>query len=341
MIEGRFRMVMPMAKSRFLVVAAVLLTTARIADAQEFSLTTGTSTGVILGIARELVLSGSYVVSELDWPLLPAVFVGTAVNLTTPVGFVASLEVQAAVPTPTGTMTDSDFLNGDGVKTHYSQSDSILTGALIATVQAGWSIPLPDQEFTLAPFLQFEYMQFKWTAENGYLQYPPTGQSSPNYTPWFPGETKVPIYGTGIIYTQTYLIPAVGIKGSIQALESLTVNFSLAISPYMWCFDLDEHLFRFLRFYDNLRGGIMIEPSLSAALKITPRATVTLEARYRHISGLVGDTVEVGTGATGYTPPPTPPDPGPGQSVSFPTAAGASLDAVSISLMLKYVLLGP
>jgi outer membrane protease len=332
-------MLVAMAKSRLPVVlflTVVSFVTIRAAGAQELSLTTSSSTGVILGVAREFVYSGSYVVSELDWPLLPAVFIGMKLDMTTQAGFIASLEAQAAVPTPSGTMTDSDFLNGDGVKTHYSQSDSTLTGAIILAAQAGWGLPLPaGQPLTLfAPFLQFEFMHFSWAASNGYLQYPP--QTSAPYTPWSPSTTKVPIYGTGILYTQNYFIPALGLKGTIQALDTLTVDFSLAFSPYMWCFDVDEHLFRFLKFYDYLHGGIMIEPRLSATLAITPRATLSLDVLYRHISGLVGDTVEVGTGATGYTPTPASGDPGPGQQVTFLNSAGASLDAVTISILLSY-----
>jgi outer membrane protease len=334
-------MLVAMSKRKYAVLAAVLaaaLLAARPAGAQELTVTTSGSAGVILGVAREFVLSGSYVVSELDWPLLPAVFAGLAVNLATPVGFLASMEVQAAIPTPTGTMTDSDFLNGDGVKTHFSQSDGTLTGAVMLSLQAGWELPLPvDQPLSqLAPFLQFEYLRFTWTASNGYLQYPP--ETSYPYTPWSSSTTKVPIYGTGILYTQNYLIPSFGIKGTIQALDSLVVSFSMALSPYMWCFDVDEHLFRFLKFYDNLRGGIMLEPRLTATLKITPRMILSLDLLYRHIAGLTGDTLEVGTGATGYTPPPSGSDPGPGESISFPNSAGASLDAVNISILLSYKL---
>jgi outer membrane protease len=317
--------------------AAVALVTARTAGAQEFSLTTSSGTGVMLGVAREFVYSGSYVVSELDWPLLPAVFVGAALDMTTGVGFIATLEAQAAVPTPSGTMTDSDFLNGDGVKTHYSQSDTTLTGAVILSAQAGWAIPLPvNQPITLlAFFLQFEFMQFNFAASNGYLQYPPAGQSSPNYTPWSPSTPKVPIYGTGIIYTQNYLIPALGLKGSVLATDNLTVNFSVAFSPYLWCFDIDTHIFRYDTFYDSLRGGLMIEPRLSAALRITPRATLSLDALYRHISGLTGDTTAVGMGVPGTGGTPVIDQP-PGQATSYPNSAGASFDAVSISVVLSY-----
>jgi outer membrane protease len=326
---------MGLHRSRLLLFVAALAAAALPAGAEGVTLTTRSTAGVTLGVAKEFVLDGSYVVSELDWPLLPAITVGAALDLTTPVGFIATLEAQAAVPSYTGTMTDSDFLNGDGVKTHYSQSDTYLKGAVMVTAQAGWSIPLPpDQPWAFfAPFLQFEYMQFNWSAENGYLQYPP--ETSYPYTPWSPSTAKVNIYGPGILYSQTFLIPAVGLKASLRPLQTLTIDMSVAVSPYMWCFDIDDHLFRSLRFYDNLAGGFMIEPRLGVTLKITPRATLGLDILYRHISGLTGDTIQMVTGAFGYT---TITPPLPGSTVTFPDSAGASLDAVSISFALTMVL---
>ena len=343
MIERGFRMFLAMTHPRSLFTVAVALaalgaalSAAPPADAQDVTFTASTGAGVILGVAREFVYSGSYVVSELDWPLLPAVTVNGALTMTTKVGFVASLEAQVAVPTPSGTMTDSDFLNGDGVKTHYSQSNGNVAGAIVLTTQAGWAIPLytGDAITELVPFIEFEYMQFKWTASDGYLQYPT--QTAPPYTPWSPSTPMTPMYGTGIIYTQTYLIPAFGIKGSIHVVRNLTMDVSIALSPYLWCFDTDEHIFRMTKFQDNLHGGIMIEPRLSTTLRVTPSATLALDALYRHIAGLLGDTYAVGMGAPGF---PTTSDYPPGtQSATSTNGAGASLDAVSISLNLSFTL---
>jgi outer membrane protease len=317
-----------MAKSRFLaglIVLAAALTAARSAGAQELSITTSFSAGVMLGGAKEFVYDHGYVLSELDWPLLPAITVGAAVSLATSGGFLASLEIQTAVPMMVGSMTDSDFLNYDGVKTHFSQSDGVLRGAFLFTAQAGWALPLPsDQPLTLiAPFLQFEYMFFQWDAENGYIQYPPEPPPGP-YTPWSPSTPKVPINGTGIIYTQNYLIPAMGMKAVFRFLDTLTVNVSVAFSPYLWCFDTDQHLFRSLVFYDNPHGGIMIEPRLSATLNVNPRVSLGFDALYRHIEGLIGDTQVTGAVSQYET-----------------NSSGVSLDEVSLSLTLTYRLYGP
>jgi outer membrane protease len=316
---------------------AVALSAAPPAHAQDVTITGSTGAGVILGLAKEFVYSGSYVVSELDWPLLPAIAVNGTIDLATKIGFVASVEAQVAVPMASGTMTDSDFLNGDGVKTHYSQSSGNVASAFLLTTRAGWAIPLnTGYAITqLVPFIEFEYMQFKWTASGGYLQYPPEPYPGP-YTPWSASEAKVPMYGTGIVYTQNYFIPAIGVKGSFRLTQSLTMDASFAFAPYLWCFDTDEHIFRLTTFYDDLHGGFMIEPRLATTLRITPAATLTLDALYRHISGLVGDTWAVGMGATGF---PTVSQFPPGvQSSTSVNGAGASLDAVSISVNLSFTL---
>ena len=308
--------------NRWLSFAAVLtlLAVARPAVGQDFTLTTSTSTGVILGMSKELVYDTGYKLSELDWPLLPAVYLGAAVDLKTKIGFLASIELQTAIPGRNGTMTDSDFLNYDDVKTHYSESDSYMERVIIVNLQAGWAIPLQSGGAVslLAPFLGFEYMQFKWTARDGYLQYPP--ETSSPYTPWSPSTTKTPIYGTGIIYTQNYYIPMAGIKSTVRLLDNLTMSLSLAFSPYVWCSNVDEHIFRSLNFYDDPRGGVMLEPRLSMAYRIAPQATLTLDARYRHIASLLGDTYIVATGISGAKSPP------------YTNSAGASFDAVNVSL---------
>jgi outer membrane protease len=307
-----------------LVAVAMALLTARTAGAQEVTLITSFNTGVILGGAKEFVYNSGLVLSELDWPLLPAITVGAAVSLTTRVGFLASLEVQTAIPMKTGTMTDTDFLNLDGVPCLFSASDGVLRGAFLLTAQAGWSLPLPpDQPVTLvAPFLQFEYLYLQWDAENGYTQYPPQPPlTSPpgSFNPVLPSTPKVPITGTGIIYTQNYFIPSFGLKVVYRPLDSLTVDISVAFSPYVWCNDTDQHLFRSDVFYDNPRGGIMIEPRLSAALKISTHVSLAFDALYRHIGGLVGDTLVTGPDA-GY----------------YSNTSGVSLDEVSLSLVLAY-----
>ncbi len=159
-----------------------------------YPISISTSSGVMLGIVKEFVYDNGYTLSELDWPVLPAFYAGIAVNLGDTTGFLATAELQVAIPGLAGTMTDSDFLNGDGVKTNFSESDGDIESAVLLSTQAGWGIPIETPGgavITFEPFLAFEFIRLEWTAQNGYLQYPP--ETSPPYTPWSPSTPQTPV----------------------------------------------------------------------------------------------------------------------------------------------------
>ena len=123
------------------------------------------------------------------------------------------------------------------------------------------------------------------------------------------------------MYTQNYLIPAIGVKGSIF-LDAFSVSASVTFSPYLWCFDRDSHYFRQLDFYTTMHNGILFEPRLSATYRISGATAVTLDVLYRHVSSLIGDVTVIATGA--YT--------GGQQSATYPNGGGASMDIVDITL---------
>jgi len=324
-------------KIRLLFVCGVLGAAAFDLSAQGLPVSVTTTTGTLLGWAKEFVYASGYIESELDWPLLPAFSAGLTLTLGDTSGFIASAELQMGIPTRTGTMTDSDFLNGDGVKTHFSESDGVLESALLVNIQAGWAFQFHvwgRGTVSLEPFLGFEYIRMEWTAQNGYLQYPP--ETSPPYTPWSPSTPQTPVYGTGIIYTQNYAIPTLGLKLLLPVTKAFTIDASFTFSPYLWCWDKDSHLLRQLDFYSSMHSGILLEPRLQAAYNVTDHASITLDVLYRHIASLIGDTYIVGTGAVGYT---AIGQLAPGQeSITYTNSAGASLDAVSISLGFRLTL---
>ncbi len=320
---------------RRLLIAALAVLCAAAAGAQPVSLTVSTTSSVFLGGVTEVVLDQGYKVSELDWPLLPVITIGTTLDLTTEAGFRAVLVVQKGFPMYDGTMTDSDFLNGDGVKTHFSQSNSFSEGITVLDVRLGWSFGLGaegERRSSLFPFLSFQYLQLKWSARDGYLQYPP--ETSAPFTPWSPSEPQVPIYGIGITYEQDYYIPAVGLEASFPLASTLRLTASFAISPYLWLNDIDDHIFRLLLFYTNMKAGFFLEPRVALAWQVTPKVGLSLDALYRHISQVVGDSYAVAQGASGFTSSPSGLMPGQ-QTLPVTNGGGATLDAVSIVLSVN------
>jgi outer membrane protease len=313
-----------------LLVMAALVGLAAPGLCAQVSLETSTSAGVLVGTSREIVLSGLYVMSQLDWAMKPLVFVGSELRASTPEGLRASLEVRSGVPGKTGRITDKDFLNWDGDVTHYSEHDSFTEGALLLDARLGWQFVLGDR-FTVEPFAGFSLMRFKWTARDGFLQYPP--ESSYPYTPWNPQTTtKADVYGTGIVYQQTWYIPMAGMRATLRFGDRMEAAFALGFSPYLWMNDLDNHELRQLDFVGIMSGGFLIDPSLEVSWRLGPRSRLSLDLGYRIIWGLVGDTLEIGTGTGGS------PGPGglvPGESIRYYSTAGTSYDAFSLSLSLN------
>jgi outer membrane protease len=309
---------------------------AGLAGAQQVSLSVSTTAGVFLGGVTEVVLDQGYKVSELDWPLLPVITSGATLDLRTQAGFRAVLAVQKGFPMYDGTMTYSDFLNGDGVKTHFSQANAFSEGMTVVDARVGWSFGLSTagaRTAELFPFLSFQYLQLKWSAHDGFLQYPI--ETQPPYTPWSASEPKVPVYGTGIIYEQDYYIPALGVSGTFPLSRSVSMTLAFTFSPYLWCNDIDDHVFRLIDFYTNMSGGFLLEPQASVTFQVTPTIGLTVDALYRHISQLSGSSYAVGQGAVGYTQSGLLPGT---QTLPVTNGGGASLDAGTITVSLDLAL---
>jgi outer membrane protease len=135
------------------------------------------------------------------------------------------------------------------------------------------------------------------------------------------------VYGTAIIYTQNYVIPAAGVKASLPVTAGLSVGASFTFSPYLWCWDKDSHILRQIDFYSSMHSGLLLEPRLTASYRISAQTVVSLDVLYRHISSLIGDTYEVATGV------------GAGQqSPIYSNVAGASFDVVNLSVSVKVAL---
>jgi outer membrane protease len=329
----------PLIRTRFgfalaCVIPAVFAAATGFAD--DVTLSASTGAGVMYGVAREFVFgqyqNDSFVKSELDWDLKPLILARAGLALSTTGGFAASLDVRMGVPAKTGSMADSDWLNrefnGDPSQTHYSLNDCFTERALLLDAQVGWRVALTDQ-LTIQPFLGFGLMDFLWTARDGYFQYPPSTQTSPPYTPWSPGEARLPMSGTNIVYRQTWFLPSMGIAAKLRFGEDFTASISFAFSPIVFCNDLDNHELRKLDFYEYMRGGPLLEPKILLEWRVIDRAWLQLNVSYRHIVGLVGTTYEVATGA--------PATPGL-VSGTAPNGAGASFDAVDASLSLTWTL---
>ncbi len=316
------------------------------ASSNRISLSITTEAGVLDGLAKEFVydqgVSPDYIVSELDWQLQPVFYWGAGIDLGYRQWY-AELNLKSGVSGESGSITDSDFLDGNGVKTNFSESNAYTEQALLADLTVGWKVEaFPGMKLGL--FVSGDYMDFKWTAQDGYYQYPSTGSEYSynangsvvygTYPAWSASESKVPIYGTAIVYEQAYIYPAVGVSAEVALARRLTLGASFSYSPLVYCSDEDDHELRLLDFFSAMGMGTMIEPKLDLTYRFSERAALELSASYRVISGLLGNE-EVENVGTADASPTYPYAAGPGTVVSYPESSGASYSTLDASLSFR------
>jgi len=325
-----------LAMGRFLLGALWILVPTAASAAGETSVWVSTGTSVLYGGAQEIVWAQgnqvSYRESELDWSLKPLILADTGIGVAGTSGFRGNLEVRFAAPLPSGTITDSDFLNFDGVLTHFSQHDAYAERALFLDLDLGWEFPL-RAAFSVTPFVSADVALLKLSARDGYAQYPP--QATAPFTPWSPSTPKVSIYGTGIVYEQDTLAPAIGLRLSAALAANFWGTVSCAVTPFVWAWAVDNHLFRQIDFTSTLSNGFMIEPSLALEYKASRSTVLSLEVSYCSITDLVGDTTLLATGPvssawTSFFGSQAGTTQGP-----YPGSSGAGLSALTASLALK------
>ncbi|HET6484840.1 MAG TPA: omptin family outer membrane protease [Spirochaetia bacterium] len=335
-----------LALSTLAVVPAAADTASADASIPGVSVSTTATAGAFLGVAHEYIydqnLATNYMVSELVWPLEPMAFAGATVSADTDIGLFGSLDVEQGFAGPAGTMTDSDFLNGDGVRTHYSQSTSYAERANLVELRLGWDL-LSRSVLRVGAFGALSYMDLKWSARDGYYQYPTSGSSytvssgtvTPGtYAPWSASETETPLYGTGILYETTYLAAAAGVRARYALGDRFLLDASLAFAPIVDCYVLDNHVLRQLDFYSTLTRGFLVEPRVAVDWALLPSVRVKLDVGYRCAWNLRGNVTEVSTGASDFSTG-FPYVAGPNSSFTGTNDSGADLSALDAGLSLS------
>jgi outer membrane protease len=100
----------------------------------------------------------------------------------------------------------------------------------------------------LTPSVGFAYRNRKWTAADGFLQYPASGL-------WTGDEPKQDLYGPVISYEQAVWFPVVTLKAGYVLKERFLFSASGSLYPVMGGDTIDNHLLRSEQFYDAMREG--------------------------------------------------------------------------------------
>lgn len=276
-----------------------------------FGLVAGSGAGLVFGEAKEYVYNqnygNDYKNSELDWPFSSLPCATAALELATRAGFFAELSFGQAFAAKVGTMSDSDYLNGDGVKTHYSESDCYAERLVLLDLRAGWDFRIAGG-FSVGAFGAFSYSDLKLSARDGYYQYPTGGSEyrwqdgtyvAGTLAPWVPSQTKVPLYGTGILYEQSRLVGAIGLRTRYEMSAAFSTGVSFAVSPmFSYCVTTDNHELRTMDFLSELSKGLMLEPGAWLELSASKSLSIRLSGTYRYFPLLKGDLVSVDQGST-------------------------------------------
>jgi outer membrane protease len=261
------------------------------------ALSVSAHTALLYGVARESAYTSDYKISELTWPLRPVLLAGTALDISGR-GLRISLDFASAVGGRIGEVTDSDYLNGDGARTHYSEHDGYLERAVFFEMAVAWE-PRISPIFSIRPSVMVRFMDLAWTARDGYLQYPP--EIEPPYTPWSTDATKEETYGTVLLYGQRYWIPGLGLEAAITPSELLSIAVSVALSPFVNVRASDTHVQRGLVFRDEVHGSFFWEPRLRLWFTPIDGLRLALSLSYLSILGSRTGTPTVDDTWTGTT----------------------------------------
>lgn len=180
--------------------------------------------GVFGGTTHEYVYEGDKCISRLDWKdrVIPVVsFSGQSALF----GMFLRLDMSFAVPIQNGTMEDYDFLAvGSDKPSLYSRHDAYLDKYFASSVTLGYDLHISNWRIT--PSGGFAYRNRKWTAADGFLQYPASGL-------WTGAEPEQKLYGPVISYEQAVWFPIITLQAGYVLKECLLFS-AAAVYIRLW-----------------------------------------------------------------------------------------------------------
>jgi plasminogen activator len=248
--------------------------------------------GIQTGTTQELVYEGGKLISRLNWNdgIVPVSGIAGKMGMY---GVFIKMGMKFAIPVKSGTMEDYDFLISNSTEpSHYSQHDAYLDKGFSFCVEGGCEFRFLN--WTVTPALGFQYRNRKWTAADGYLQYPLTGL-------WTGNETKTEVNGPVISYEQAVWFPFGALEiGYIYAGRHGKYRYAIGLSlcPYTWAETNDTHFLRSMQFYDTLRGGISWSAGCSVEFQPGNPGGIgfIIRSGYESLNTVKGNTASNNTG---------------------------------------------
>jgi outer membrane protease len=167
----------------------------------------GIDMGYITGTTNEYVYKDGKTISHLEWKenLIPAFQFHSRFDI---IGIFLSLDMLSVLPLAikSGVISDYDYLlDNSDMLSNYSEHDLYTDKHFNLSFRIGYTFVF--WRFTMSPTVGFSYYTRKWSAVNGYLQYP-TNDDEPlsEETP------KNNVLGTGINYEQLLKFFSIGVE---------------------------------------------------------------------------------------------------------------------------------
>jgi outer membrane protease len=255
-----------------------------------FSLSLGTSIGLLAGQAEEIVYLGNSEdkLSQLLWDLKPLIYAGINANMDWQRpgrrwSIFADASFKAGLPMETGEMEDRDWtvLGYPDFLTHYSVSTNNTNRAFLADLDIGVSVPIFRRLFLIKPMISYSFMYFSWMASGASILYPGSDGDHGYYS------SSIDV----ISYKQIWHIVSTGFALYGEFNDYFNIEIAFKISPLIFGFSKDDHILRNLYITDRIFGGFFLEPRLLFTFTPVDFIDLSLSVAYRHISESRGDSV--------------------------------------------------
>jgi hypothetical protein len=229
--------------------------------------------------------------SQIRWDLKPLYYAGMSMEFARRdpaegFGLFGLLSTKFGIPMNTGYAEDRDwFIPGEAL-TNFSRHDTITTGALLADLAGGLSMPVP-------PFLAFRfslglsYIRFSWTAYDGYIRY--GKRAGVGYAPLEESDLPVPVSGAGLSYSQDWLVMPFGAALLIAPGRRFSGAIRWYVGPVFIFTGRDDHHLRvgsayYGQFIDTIHSGLSLEPEGEFRFSPLEKFSLTLRLSWRSIA---------------------------------------------------------
>ena len=158
------------------------------------------------------------------------------------------VSVLTVIPIPSGLMRDYDYkLPDSDARSHYSEHNAMFDKHLEIEPEIGCFFSVG--RFSFAPGIGILFRSRKWTAVDGFVQYPAAGA-------WSEDTSKQKIAGAIISYEESTWFPTINLDTSFWINDRFTLGLTAVWYPYLEVKTIDSHYLRKTRFHDEMRGGM-------------------------------------------------------------------------------------